>query len=366
MLVSLALTRLVVLVSVFLFVTISTSAATLYGRVEAVDEGDVLTVFNLNRSIKIRLLGIDAPETDQPLAEVSKQHLADLVLNKFVVVHYTGLGSKGYILGRVMLADMDVCAQMLRDGVAWYDASGASRLNSQEQTTYAAAEQAARSERRGIWENPNSIAPWEFLKARQQAAAARTVQSAKQSRVQSSTGPSSVIPREFTKSIIESEANWKVITPSGFNFSVLVPVNSTESGVVIPLIHEESLDLNLSEGSAAGTAYLVLWAKGPRVVATGDKEFIESGATQIAKIMNKRLARMGRQEEFDVTYQRDLKIKAMRGKQYKLSVPGLTALLQVFSRHDRTEQELYALCAVNATDDDPTVKDFFKSLTLDK
>ena len=87
-----ALTRLVLLVSAFLLTTTAAPAATLYGKVESVEEGDVLTVFNLNRSIKIKLLGIDAPEKDQPLAEVSRLHLADLVLNKFVVVHYTGLG----------------------------------------------------------------------------------------------------------------------------------------------------------------------------------------------------------------------------------------------------------------------------------
>jgi endonuclease YncB( thermonuclease family) len=363
-----ALTRLGVLVGAFFFAAISTHAATLYGRVESVEEGDLLTVFNLNRSVKIRLLGLDAPEKDQPLAETSRQHLADLVLGKFVVVHYTGLGQKGYIVGRVVVADMDVCAQMLRDGVAWYDASTASRLDQLEQSTYAAAEQAARAEYRGIWKDPDPVAPWDYAKATSEVAIARTSPAPKQTRDAGSivTNPPFVLPREFTKSIIETGADWKVITPAGFNFSVLVPGNSTDNGVVIPLIHEGSLDLNIAEGSVAGTAYMVLWAKGPRVVSTGDTQFIETGATQIVKIMNTRLARMGRAEEFVVTYQRDLRIKAMRGKQYKLKVPGLTALMQVFSRHSPTEQELYVLCAVNTTDDDPSVKDFFKSFTFEK
>jgi endonuclease YncB( thermonuclease family) len=369
MFVRLALTRHAVLVSAFLFATISAPAATLYGRVESVDEGDVLTVFNLNRSIKIRLLGIDAPEKEQPLAELSRRHLADLVLNKFVVVHYTGLGQNGYIVGKVTLDDMDVCAQMLRDGVAWYDMHA--RLSQQEQQMYAATEQAARDEHRGIWESVSPVAPWDFLRKAKEPLATRPVEPPER------TGPSKPeatptpttnvagdIPREFTKSILESNVSWKLITPAGFNFSVLVPGNSKDEGVVIPL-RDGKLDLNVSEGTAGGTAYFVLWAKGPNGVMSDD-EFVRSGADQIAQFIYQRLTRMERRASLDVTYERDVKIQAMKGKQYKVSLPGMNAVMQVFSRHNQRERELYILCALNTKPGDDMVGDFMKSLTLGK
>ena len=46
-------------------------AASLFGKVIEVNDGDLITIFNLNRPVKVRLLGVDAPETGQPFAEVA-------------------------------------------------------------------------------------------------------------------------------------------------------------------------------------------------------------------------------------------------------------------------------------------------------
>jgi hypothetical protein len=45
--------------------------------------------------------------------------LAVLILDKYVVVRYA-IGEQGYLVGRILLEQADVNAQMLRDGVAWY------------------------------------------------------------------------------------------------------------------------------------------------------------------------------------------------------------------------------------------------------
>ena len=74
-------------------------------------------------------MGIDAPEKDQAYAEEARQHLSDLILNKVVVVEYTGLGDNALIVGKVFLKETDVGAQMIRDGVAWYDRSFDSMLS---------------------------------------------------------------------------------------------------------------------------------------------------------------------------------------------------------------------------------------------
>ena len=64
-------------------------AASLYGKVIEVNSGDVITIFNLNRPVRVKLLGVDAPELDQAFGDVARKHLSDLVFDKAVLVDYS-------------------------------------------------------------------------------------------------------------------------------------------------------------------------------------------------------------------------------------------------------------------------------------
>ena len=105
---------------------VSADAASLFGKVVAVNSGDVITIYNLNRPVRVKLMGVDAPEMDQAFGEVAKKHLADLVFEKSVVVEYAGIASDSSLTGRVLLNDADIGAQMIRDGAAWFVARGES------------------------------------------------------------------------------------------------------------------------------------------------------------------------------------------------------------------------------------------------
>src|SRR6185503_7398909 len=98
------------------FLTTKVEASTLFGRVIEVNDGDVLTVFNLNRPVRIKLLAVDAPEAGQVFGDVAKKHLTDLVYDRSVVVEYSGISADGSLVGRVLLNGTDVGAQMIRDG----------------------------------------------------------------------------------------------------------------------------------------------------------------------------------------------------------------------------------------------------------
>ena len=71
------LSHLVGLVLFCVFAGATAKAASLYGKVIEVNSGDVITIFNLNRPVRVRLQGIDAPETGQAFADVAKKHLSD-------------------------------------------------------------------------------------------------------------------------------------------------------------------------------------------------------------------------------------------------------------------------------------------------
>jgi uncharacterized repeat protein (TIGR01451 family) len=140
----------------------ASKAASMYGKVIEIVDGDSIVIESFNRPVKIELMGIDAPELKQNYGDVARQHLLDLVFDKTVTVEYFGLGEDGSIAGKVFLNRIDVAAQMVRDGVAWYDKGNANRLSETERQVYKDSEQAARNEQRGIWQESKPLAPWDF------------------------------------------------------------------------------------------------------------------------------------------------------------------------------------------------------------
>ena len=111
-------------------------AASLFGKVIEVNSGDVLTISNLNRPVRVKLLGVDAPEMNQVFGDVARKHLADLVLDKSVLVEYSGIAADSSLQGRVLLNDADIGAQMIRDGAAWFDANNTNRLSVTDRTQH--------------------------------------------------------------------------------------------------------------------------------------------------------------------------------------------------------------------------------------
>src|SRR5215213_564148 len=157
---------LVLAIAISGFFSAEVRASSLFGRVIEVNSGDVITVFNLNRPVRVKLLGLDAPEMDQAFGDVAKKHLSDLIYDKSVLIEYSGISADGSLAGRVLLNSTDIGAQMIRDGAAWFDPNNLSRLSETDREVYRQSEQAARSERRGLWEAENPTAPWEFVRAR--------------------------------------------------------------------------------------------------------------------------------------------------------------------------------------------------------
>src|SRR5215510_2972884 len=142
-----------VLLCVFVCLPGYTQAASLFGKVVEVNSGDVITVFNLNRPVRVKLLG-----------DVARKHLFALVYDKGVLVEYTGIGADKSIAGRVLLNNADIGAQMIRDGAAWFDPYNDNRLSATDREVYQQSELAARLEARGLWQTKDPVAPWEFVK----------------------------------------------------------------------------------------------------------------------------------------------------------------------------------------------------------
>ena len=69
---------------------------------------------------RIRLLGIDAPESNQAFGQKSKQYLSSLIFNKNVSITYKEKDQYGRILGTIFYENENINLKMVQAGLAWH------------------------------------------------------------------------------------------------------------------------------------------------------------------------------------------------------------------------------------------------------
>lgn len=353
-----------------------------------VTDGEDIVVLSLSHLVKVKLIGVASPEKTQAYAGVARQHLADLLLNKFVVVRYSALRD-GYIVGQVLLEKMDISAQMLRDGVGWYNKSDETLLNDVDRQIYQGSQDAARNERRGLWQEESPVAPWDVRKA--QLAAVKPVALAQtptynttrehlprvppSSRRGTQAGlstedlmggvvrPGSVAGRPDVRQLSADGASgrWLRYQPADKRFSILAPSDGVE--ITVPILDGQgkSMDLHYILGSAGASFYYVLWTKGPNGNSTD--------ATTAAEAMKGMLEGINRsiaQSNLLVTATPEgiLNINGYGGRQYTLDAGVATGIVRIVSKQVGDERELFLLCELNAVGSEPSNVDFLNSFKI--
>jgi endonuclease YncB( thermonuclease family) len=139
------------------------SAATLTGRVVRVIDGDTIVILSDGKiQYRIRLQGIDAPESGQPFGNKSKQNLANMIAGKDVIVDYNKLDRYERVVGTVFLDGKDICLEQIRAGLAWHYKHYQDEQTAGDRKLYAEAETQAKAERRGLWSESFPVAPWDW------------------------------------------------------------------------------------------------------------------------------------------------------------------------------------------------------------
>ena len=122
------------------------AAQTLTGRVVRVADGDTVTVLDSsNTQHRIRLEGIDAPESHQAFGTQSKKNLSDMVFGKDVTVVYQKTDQYGRLVGKIMLDGKDVNLEQVKAGMAWHYKEYQREQTPEDRELYAKAEDEARS-----------------------------------------------------------------------------------------------------------------------------------------------------------------------------------------------------------------------------
>jgi endonuclease YncB( thermonuclease family) len=392
-------------VPAFLLLTLlcfDASAATLFGRVVEVNDGDVITVFNLNRPVRIKLLAVDAPERDQTFGDLAKKHLTELVYDKSVLVEYSGIASDGSLVGRVTLNSVDVGAQMIRDGAAWFDASNQDRLSASDREVYQQSELAARNEKRGLWQGENPIAPWEFVRAKtlrtQPSASLNAVRpatktdpkrpaseltnltliSARMNEVSSAAGSSSTAssspsawagrpagpPKDFDMSWATdmSHKEWHTFRPAGENFSVDAPLGGKQMKVPVAT-QDGTADLNLYLVRDGWTTYQLMWITAPSFGETDESVVEDALGSYLKGVGQGYQSAGGSRFSCEVASQKQLSVAGYAGNEFDM--PGCTvpARLRVFTKVVNSQRQMY-IAVVFYPHTDPNVSRFIQSFTV--
>ncbi len=360
-------------------------AASLNGRVLTVNDGDEITIFNLNRPVRVKLVGIDAPEKDQAFGAAAKQHLFDLVSDKNVTVEYSGIGQHSSLIGRVLLNDIDICAQMIRDGAAWFDP--ASSVSGTQREIYFQSEQAARNEKRGLWQTGDAVAPWEFVKAehlkRNPVAALPTVSPTQPVRRDGPTPElnslsllktGTALPRANREGIyIENNSTawltdgpyrktWRRLQPSGTSFSALVPNGGDQGTTKIPF-GGQTYDVTYYRAKDAESLIELVWLTGPSL-RESDEEVLASGLNSIIRGVGSGFeARGGGSFSCDPTSRKISAPLGFSGREYDLTSCTAPGMARVFTRQNGMERDLY-IGFVFYKEEDENIMKFLKSFTI--
>jgi len=111
---------------------------------------------------KIRLAGIDAPESKQAFGQVSKQSLADHVAGEVVEVEWDKMDRYGRKVGKVLLGGHDANLRQIQRGLAWHYKAYEREQSQVDRKVYSEAESEARAAKRGLWIDATPEPPWEF------------------------------------------------------------------------------------------------------------------------------------------------------------------------------------------------------------
>jgi hypothetical protein len=285
----------------------------------------------------------------------------------------------------VLLESADIGAQMIRDGAAWMDPGTQHRLSATDREVYQQSEEAARSERRGLWQQENPIAPWEFVKAvalrRNPVASLNTVAPARTSgptKAPSELNSMTLIasrlaPTSPTRSLNSNVSDilprvdggdWRSLRPARESFSVLVPEEGERETIPVPG-GDRMVDGNVYRGRDGRSAFVVSWITGS-TYGESDVDAIKNSLAGFLKGFGMTFnALYPAQQAFSCELQneKDITMNGFTGLEFDLTSCTLPARARVFTRVIDGNRQMYLATAFYLEPDDNVTR-FINSFTI--
>lgn len=157
------------------------AAQVMEGKVVGVSDGDTITVLtNEKRQVKVRLYGVDCPESRQAYGTRARQSTSGHVFGKHVRVEVADRDRYGRTVGIVTGPDGTVLNRaLLMEGMAWLYTPYCKAPVCRE---WKHEEEAARLRKAGLWADASPVPPWEYRKAGRSGSKVKSAQPAPSSR----------------------------------------------------------------------------------------------------------------------------------------------------------------------------------------
>ncbi len=127
------------------------------GKVIAIIDGDTYDILlDGNKTVRIRMEGIDAPEKGMPFYRVAKKYLGELCFEKNVRLEIHDTDSRGRKIAFTYLDDgTEISHEMIKAGLAWHF----TKYNKDEDL--ATLEVQAKESKLGLWTDESPMPPWD-------------------------------------------------------------------------------------------------------------------------------------------------------------------------------------------------------------
>ena len=128
------------------------------GKVVAITDGDTFKLLTKDSTlIKVRVANIDCPERKQPFSKRAKQFTSEAVFGKKVELEYLKKDRYGRFICNVFYNDsLNLSQELLKIGLAWH------YVKYSKDESLQVLENEAKENEVGLWQDPNSIPPWEW------------------------------------------------------------------------------------------------------------------------------------------------------------------------------------------------------------
>lgn len=373
-------TKLLTALTILICASAPAGAATLQAKVTEVQTGNTLIVSNTSRSVRIKLKSVVPPEAGQPFSDVAKEHLKALVMDKAVMVDYTHLAN-GYLEARVFLNGIDIGSQMLRDGAAWYDHATDYQLTASDRELYAKCEDAARAEKRGLWQQESPVAPWEFRRVQQEKLNSIVTGNSglrlksggtRQAGLSNSDlmgalmrGPRSSNALPGMRPIVEKGTfdRWTSYESPIAHFSVMIPSNAMAASNITsdPKGRPVALDL-LAAGNERVFMTLVS-GRGPNDNRT-DSSTLDESIRGLIDGMNAGAKQHGHGGLLSLKPIRDLKLSDYAGRQFSLTSDVFSGTARVFTKQIGGDRQVFVLFALTRAGSEDIGAQFLNSFKI--
>jgi micrococcal nuclease len=130
------------------------------GNVVSIIDGDTITILNDNKQYKIRLNGIDCPESSQAFVQKAKDYTASLVFSKNVDVNIVGKDIYDRYIADVYIEGIYINSEIIKAGYAWH------YKEYSKDTNLAFLEEQAKKKKVGLWQDNNPTPPCEYRKSK--------------------------------------------------------------------------------------------------------------------------------------------------------------------------------------------------------